>query len=689
MKKKKAGSYLGKYREIVVAVAFFLVFDLAVLVLNFYISFQISDDALAINLAGRQRMLSQRMTKALVTAQGDTQRGTDTAPALTELKQTAGLFNATLLAFEQGGTVPGGDGKPAALTPVADANGLAILADADHVWRPMKTMLDPITSGNPFTPEQLDGVVTYARQNNLTLLALMNSLTTHLEQAAGERANRLRAVQTAGIILAMLNFAFILFKFLRRLRQNDRQIEIAQKETAEILGTVKEGLFLLDPDLCIGSQYSASLSPILGREVRPGADFRALLQDMVPPSVFTSACDYIGLLFGDRVKEALVTELNPLVAVAVSVPGARGPEATHHLTLQFNRVLENGRISHLLVTVFDVTVQVELERALTEAKQRARAEIEVMLDLLKVEPAALDHFLNEAERTLLGINDQLRGIGHNPRDYRHTVAAIFRQMHALKGEAATLGLSLFEDLAQQFEALLIGLRNKEEQLSGDDLLALPLPLDEFLQRIGTVRDLVSRLARYHDTFAQPEDENAFTANLARLAQRIAADHGKSVAVVAQLELLTTLPETVRKELKDIAVQLLRNAIAHGIEPVTERAEKAKPPTGSVHVELKPLDRGEYELCVRDDGCGLVPGRIRSALLASGRHSEAELDQLSDRQILMKIFEPGFSTAREAGRDAGHGVGMDIVKQKIEQLGARMQISTRQNTFTQFSIRFAA
>jgi nitrate/nitrite-specific signal transduction histidine kinase len=62
MTSKATGSYFGKYKEIILAVAFFLVFDMAVLVLNFYISFQISEDALAINLAGRQRMLSQRMT---------------------------------------------------------------------------------------------------------------------------------------------------------------------------------------------------------------------------------------------------------------------------------------------------------------------------------------------------------------------------------------------------------------------------------------------------------------------------------------------------------------------------------------------------------------------------------------------------------------------------------------------------
>lgn len=688
MAQKKSGSYLGKYREIVVAVAFFLVFDLAVLILNFYISYQISGDAVAINLAGRQRMLSQRMTKALLTAQSDVQRNRNDDTALAELAQTARLFDVTLRGFVHGGTAPGGDGKPVLLAAVNDARGRAILADAGRVWHRLKDKIDPLVGGGAPAGDTLDAAVAYARRENLHLLALMNDLTTNLEQAAARRANRLRAVQTAGIVLAMLNFVFILFKFLRRLRDYDRRVEVAQKETAEILGTVKEGLFLLDADLRVGVQYSASLAKILGRDIYAGADFRALLQDMVPPAVFTAACDYIALLFGDRVKESLVTELNPLTAVKVSMPAAHGPVASRHLTLQFNRVMDKGRISHLLVTVFDVTAQVELELALTQAKQQARVEIEVVLDLLKVEPAVLDGFLDVAERTLLDVNDRLRGIGREPSEYRHTVAAVFRKMHTLKGEAAALGLAMFEDLAQRFETLLADLRNKE-RLGGDDLLALPLPLDEFLQRIALVRDLIARLGRFHDAFAATEKEDGFAENLEHLAQRIARDRGKTVEVVADLETLGDLPAELRKELKDIAVQLLRNAVVHGIEPPNERVRNAKPEAGSVRVALKPVEAGEYELVVRDDGRGLVPARIRAALLDSGRYTRSQLDELDDRQILMTIFESGFSTAEQADRDAGHGVGMDVVKRKAQQLGARVQISTRQNTFTQFCIRFAA
>lgn len=690
MKAAAQSSYLGKYREIVLAVAFFLVFDLAVLVLNFYISFQISQDALSINLAGRQRMLSQRMTKELLAAQSDVRLGVVNPEALVELGKTVGLFDTTLTRFEHGGEVSGGDGRAVKLAAVESAPGRELLANTQTLWQPFKRLLDPLLAASAATPETLDVAVAYARSNNLALLGLMNKLTTHLEETASAKADLLRTVQTGGILLALLNFGFILFKFVRRLQQNDRQVESAQRETTEILDTVKEGLFLLDAEFRVGSQYSTSLPQILGRAVEPGSDFRLTLQSMVPAAVFGPACDYIGLLLGDRVKESLITDLNPLTAVEVAVAGTGTGAAAarcRYLTLQFNRAMKDGKVSHLLVTVSDVTTQVELEQALKEARNKARAEVEVMLDLLKVEPAPLQRFLGDTETKLMSINDQLRGV-RGPQDYSRMIGLIFREIHTIKGEAATLGLAMFEDLAQQFEAALVLLRGKAG-LSGDDVMSLPLRLDDFLKRIASVRSLSARLAAHHEAFASGTDPDDFAQQLETLAQRIARDQGKEVSLVAELGLIDSLPQSTRSGLKDIAVQLLRNAVVHGIEPAEVRTTLAKPAAGSIHIELKPADKGEYELLLRDDGRGLVPRRIREALLSAGRYTEQQLLALSDRQVLMTIFEPGFTTSEHSDRDSGHGVGMDVVKQRVQQLSGALRLTTRENIYTQFSIRFRA
>lgn len=689
--KSLQASYFGKYKEIVWAVALFLLFDLAVLVLNFYISFQISSDAMAINLAGRQRMLSQRMTKELLIATQDTQFETK-PPGLVELRKTVALFDGTLAAFEHGGTVPGGDNNPVVLSAVSTPETHALITEAKAVWLPLKNAMTPLIDDDagisaPLMVIALGNAARMARERNTRLLVLMNGLTTQLEEAARAKADRLRLVQTGGIALALLNFVFILFKFIARLRATDRKVEAAQKETADILGTVKEGLFLLDADFRFGTQYSASLATILGGEITPGNDFRELLRQMLHPDVYPSTVDYINLLFGDRVKESLVLELNPMKAIEVMVPQLDGTSARRFLTMQFNRVSHGRDISHLLVTVSDVTDQVMLERELAAEKKKSKTEIAALLDLLKVDASTLNQFLATTEKMLLEINEQLRSVKGDEHDLRFMIASIFRKIHSIKGDAATLGLRPFEDLAHQFETLLARLRDKGT-VTGDDLVAVPLPLDQLFERVAEVRDLSGRLAGYHDAFAPKAGSASLVDDLTLLAQRIAADHGKAVQVAAELEPLDILPDPVQANIKSVVVQLLRNAIVHGIEPAAERVVQEKSPVGSIYIALKRDAEGEYELHLRDDGRGLIPQRIKTALVESGRYSAAQLEDYDDKQIIMKIFDPGFSTAQQADRDAGHGVGMDVVKQKLLQLGARLRIRTREDCYTQFSIRFA-
>ena len=690
MESSNSKSYLGKYREIILAVGFFLIFDLAVLTLNFYISFQLSDSATNLNLSGRQRMLSQRMTKSLLIKQSDTERFISNPKNDDELQKTVTLFDQTLRSFEQGGFVMGTAEKKVRLKALTDRKYTETLSKAQHIWQPYMALLGPLLKGTS-TNMEVDAAVAYARANNLELLGLMNKLTTELEKDANERADFLRYVQTGGMILATLNFLFILFKFIRRLRETDRLVEQAQQETAEILDTVKEGLFLLDTDYKVGSQFSASLSTILGITVVPGLDFRAKLKAMLGEETFTAAIDYIDLLLGGRVTESLVMDLNPLVAIPVHAKADAAKVTIRYLTFQFNRVLQNGRISHLLVSVFDVTEQQELAIALAEARKQAKTEVEAMLEILKINPQALAEFLSNTEQALLNVNNELKG-GAAHKDPRTTVNVVFRHIHTIKGEAASLGLEIFESLAHKFEGMLAGLRQKEA-LSDNDLLALPGPLDEFFQKIAAVKELNGKLATFgtERAIAAPRNENAgasFVDSLHTLAQRIARDQDKAVNVTAELAVLEALPGKLQKEIKDITLQLLRNAVAHGVEPIAVRKSHKKAPAGAIYIGLDKVEDG-YELVVRDDGHGLVIEKIKQALIDKGLYTETQLNGLDPRQILMKIFEPGFSTAGGVDRDAGQGVGMDIVKQKIDALGARLGIKTQKNLYTMFNIRFQA
>lgn len=678
---------LGKYREIVIAVAFFLVFDLGVLILNFYTSFQIAEDAVAINLAGRQRMLSQRMTKSLLLLQNDLHANVSAQELKTvrdELAATVRTFDTTFRSFREGGNAPGANGAQVVLKPVRTERGKNILEQADTLWQGYYAALQPIISQTTVEPLALENAVLHARNSNVRLLGLMNDLTNDLELVASEKASWLRRVQTAGIALALLNFAFILFKFIRQLRASDAKTEAAQQETQEILATVREGLFLLDPQFRIGTQQSQSMRTILQHELNPGTEFLPVLKGMVPGPVYEAACGYIELLFGNRVKEVLVASLNPLSEVEVKLPDGKGQIVTRYLSFQFNRVTQDGRVPHLLVTVQDVTERVQLMRQLSAAKSEARLEVDVLLRMLAAEPKVLQDFLASMDAALHNINEELRSAGERGKGYSQMIAHAFRLIHACKGEAAVLGLEMLEAQAHEFEQSLVLLREKAS-LDGNDMVALSVALNGLFDRVNMVRGITERIAGFGA--ATNGGQKAGHEGLESLAMRIASTQNKQVYLSAELDALENLPGQVASDLRQIAIQLVRNAVTHGIEAPEERMQLAKPLAGRIHVACQPAADGSFQFVLRDDGRGLSPERIRMALVKAGDCTVSEAAAMDERQLIMRIFEPGFSTAENADVDAGRGVGMDVVLDKVKALGGRLHLSTRPNEYTEFSIRF--
>lgn len=676
----------GKYREIIFAVALFLLFDLGVLVLNFYTSFQIAEDALGINLAGRQRMLSQRTAKALVAVDQAKARGRSTTTELEELQGAVKLFDASLKGFQGGATVPGGDGKPVYLKAAEGPRAADILQRAQALWTPYTEKLAPVLAGAA-TDEQLQEATDYARANNLKLLALMNDLTTTLEAVASNRANTLRLVQTVGIALALLNFAFILFKFLRRLRTSDAAVEAANDENREILVSVREGLFLLTPSFHIGTQLSKSAHTLFGQRLQPGDNLLTLLEPLLSAKTMADARDYIELLFAPHVKEALVQGINPLAEVEVIVKNRLGQDALRHLSFHFNRVMEEGTVRHLLVTVQDISARVGLEKKLHDERQRSQKEFAMLLRAFDADPALLRQFVAQAERGLLAVNDLLRSTGASQGEAAllKTLDEASRKVHAIKGEAGMLGLDTLADQAHSFESDLQRIRDAGSSPVelGNALLQLPLPLEDLLQKVSALKGLTGM----QRPAAGQASTEAINEALAGLAQQVATDTGKQVNPHVQMHSHSDLAREPRDLVREMTVQLVRNAVTHGIESPPTRRASGKLPEGALSVTLV-RDQSEWTLTVRDDGAGLSAPAIRQKLLVKGWYTADQLASFDDKQIVAHIFKPGFSTATNVTPHAGRGVGLDLVQANVQKLGARMTLSSTPGQFTEFRIRFS-
>src|SRR5436190_13555363 len=128
-------AYLRKYRGIVIVVAALALLDLAVLACNFYTSFQIDQDAVAINLAGRQRYVSQRIARTLWELDADRAAGRPYSPAtIEELRDAADIFERSQRAFREGGVVPGGDNEPVRLVPVKTPRAEDVQDQIESLW---------------------------------------------------------------------------------------------------------------------------------------------------------------------------------------------------------------------------------------------------------------------------------------------------------------------------------------------------------------------------------------------------------------------------------------------------------------------------------------------------------------------------------------------------------------------------
>ncbi|MBI2768880.1 MAG: type IV pili methyl-accepting chemotaxis transducer N-terminal domain-containing protein [Burkholderiales bacterium] len=689
-RKKRGGFAFGKYREIIIAVAFFLLFDLGVLVLNFYTSFKIDQDTVAINLAGRQRYVSQRIARTLLEMDAARAAGQPfKKETLAELRGGTNIFNNSHQAFREGGTVPGGDGKPVFLEAVTTPRGRELEAGVDALWKPYFEKLQPILKDESFTPQDLADALAYSQANNSKLLNTANDFVTETQQIGASRAATLRMVQTGGILLALLNFAFILFKFLRRLSTSDAAIEAATEENREILVSVREGLFLLTPEFQIGSQLSQSAHTLFGRKLAPGDDFFDLLAPLVSDKALTDARDYVQLLFAPHVKEALVQGINPLSEVEVSVKNRLGHDTRRYLSFHFNRVQDDGAVRHLLVTVQDISARIELETKLQGERQRSQKEFAMLLKAIDADPALLRQFVSRAEMSLLEVNDLLRSTSaaHGEGAIIKRLDEAARRIHSVKGDAAMLGLETVSGQAHLFETELQRIRQSGGASGdlGNALLSLPMPLEELLNKVAALKSLTG-LQR--PGMAELNTGEAINEALSSLAGKVAADSGKRVRVLVRMGSQSDLEEAPGHLVREIAVQLVRNAVAHGVESPASRAAAGKSEEGFVEVQLL-RSESEWTLSVRDDGAGLSAPRIRQALLALGWYNGAQLDSFDDRQIVSHIFKPGFTTAGTASQHAGRGVGLDVVQANVQKLGARMLLSSAPGQFTEFKVRFAA
>jgi two-component system chemotaxis sensor kinase CheA len=148
---------------------------------------------------------------------------------------------------------------------------------------------------------------------------------------------------------------------------------------------------------------------------------------------------------------------------------------------------------------------------------------------------------------------------------------------------------------------------------------------------------------------------------------------------------TELDRTVIDEIGDPIMHLLRNSADHGLESAEVRKERGKNEVGSIFLDAF-QEGNNVVIEVRDDGNGIDVEKVKNKAVEKGTITQEQADTMSDKEAVDLLFRPSFSTAEKVTDVSGRGVGLDVVKSKIEALGGDVEVKTKYGEGSTFSIR---
>lgn len=690
-----------------------LAFALAVLLPGFRLAGRLDDTTAALRLVSEQRRQPDIVFGALASVRDRLESFGYIEEPLGELRTGAKELDNLITKL---GADPAGagvfDASPARAAQSSQALK-AQMATLAQSWASYKQSLAPIVefTGVPYADSEAAGVqlnnggrklavdtrkaLVATRKETPVLVAATARVAATLEQDSARLSTWLRLLMLAALTGAIALGAGLVYIAIARRREGALLVS-AQRQTADILGTVKEGLFLLDEKARIGATHSASLERLFKRTDLAGISFEELLKPLVPEKTMQTAQRFVEVLWSERTRENLVKSINPLQEVEVSFDTG-GAQETRWLEFDFHRVKSDSKLVNLLVSVSDVTQRVRLARELAESREKAQSQVDTLLGVLHVNAQQLRSFLSDSDAAMKMVNAMLREPAREESAFRRKLDSIFRQIHSIKGEAAALGLGTVESRAHEFEDALKDLRERPA-LSGGDFLPLVVKLDDLFTHLASISDLVSRLAQLNFVATAPEaaavggaevappaprPSDPISETLDQRVERIAKDKGKSARLAA--DGLHMVPADYRRAVKDIAVQTVRNALVHGIEDPDFRKRSGKQAVGTIKVEFRSEGANGFRLIIEDDGAGLNSRRIREAAIARGIVTSEEAAHLEPKQLLSLLFRPGFSTQDVVDEDAGRGVGMNLVAELVKELRGRIGISSGEGRYTRFTI----
>jgi two-component system chemotaxis sensor kinase CheA len=505
----------------------------------------------------------------------------------------------------------------------------------------------------------------------------------------------------------------------RHEREKQELIAAGNRLTDAILKGSAPGLFLLDAKGKILPQVSASLATLFRRQEFANLTLEKLIGPLVSAKTLGATRTFLARLL-DAAAPVDAGNENPLQDVEVRLVNPDGSFDAAHYSFEFNSVDLPREPRSWLVLVSDITARVQQLRELEDLRMHAQTQGEILRSVLLTGGARFGAFLQRTDASMKAINEVLKKPARETDAFRNKLDATLDEVDRVRRDAAALKLTGLEAAARLMEDSLQELRSRGA-LSGSDFLPLAVKLDQLYGQFALLRSLTSQagpaaepdttasearvtengtqvieapkfLAEMAQRSAQPKahrmaQAGSLDSTLTALTDLVAQEYGKTV--VLECSGLQLVPQRYQATIKNVAIQLIRNAVMHGVENSAARKGAGKPANGTLHLEFKTMPDQSFELHFQDDGCGLDPDKVRATAVAKGLVTEEAAARLRDRQAIKLIFKSGYTTLASASGEAPHGTGMSLVRRYVHEAGGKIALATLLGHETRFKVTLPA
>jgi two-component system, chemotaxis family, sensor kinase CheA len=511
----------------------------------------------------------------------------------------------------------------------------------------------------------------------------------------------------------------------RHEREKQDLISASSRLTDAILKNNAEGLFVLDAKDKILPQVSRSLGSLFRRQEFTNLSFDKLITPVVSAKTLGVARAFVTRLL-DAATPGDFVQSNPLQDVEVRLVNSDGTFQTAHYSFDFQPVDSPREPRAWLVRVTDITARVHQQRELEDLRTHMQTQGEILRSVLQTGGARFGAFLQRTDASLKAINGVLKKPAREADAFRSKLEETVEEVDRVRRDAAALKLTALEAAARLLEDSLQELRSRGA-VSGSDFLPLAVKLDQLYGQFALLRSLCTQAGPVTEPAADSHEERvtengtqiieapkflaemahkstgrkkstvpkahrmaqagSLDSTLAALTDLVAQEQHKTV--ILDCTGLQLVPARYQATIKNVAIQLIRNAVMHGVESSAERQSAGKPVHGTLHLEFRALPDQSFELHFQDDGCGLDPATVRATAIAKGLITDEAATRLRDRQAIKLIFKSGYTTMTSARGEAPHGKGMSLVRRYVHEAGGKIALATLLGHETRFKVTLPA